>query len=230
MRHVEGAMEELVPVDEHHRYALLWDLADEIAKQDHRTAEECWLAIMDAFWGGKLSTLFVFCPRKGGRPGRALKELPPRSAIAYLLLGPGRRLPAALRGWTIADYAKQPIFGDYCARNPPFGLAIRRADFDRWRAKPRKAQEQTLPPRPLAAGKDKPKRRSGPKPGTVRRHDDRDRALFPELEDIMATQHISTSAAARVLDQAGRIGGAGAPESRARRLQKLYAREKKTPA
>jgi hypothetical protein len=127
----------IIPVSEHHDYALLWDLADDLAKQDAKTAEACWLAIMDAFWVGRLPALFVFGPRKGGVPGRVLTELPQRSVLALFLLGPERRFPAALRGWTLADYQKQPKpFGDNAGRDVRFGLAIRRADFDRWRRGP----------------------------------------------------------------------------------------------
>jgi hypothetical protein len=50
----------IIPVAEHSSYALVWDLAEEMAKQDGKTADPCWLAIMDAFWVGKLSGLFFF--------------------------------------------------------------------------------------------------------------------------------------------------------------------------
>ena len=69
-------MASIIPVREHSEYALLWDLAREMVKLDDRTAEECWLAIMDAFWVGKLRELFVFGPRKGGERGRVLLQLP----------------------------------------------------------------------------------------------------------------------------------------------------------
>jgi hypothetical protein len=106
-----------------------------MANQDSKTAEASWLAIMDAFWIGRLPALFVFGPRRGGVPGRVLMELPPRSVLAGFLLGPGRKFPAALRGWTVGDYQKQPKpFGDNATRDVRFGLAIRRADFDRWRS------------------------------------------------------------------------------------------------
>jgi hypothetical protein len=72
-------MASIIPVREHSEYALLWDLAREMVKLDDRTAEECWLAIMDAFWVGKLRELFVFGPRKGGERGRVLLQLPARS-------------------------------------------------------------------------------------------------------------------------------------------------------
>jgi hypothetical protein len=203
-----------------------------MAKQDDKTAEECWLAIMDAFWVGKLRELFVFGPRKGGEPGRVLLKLPSRSDIAHLLLGPGRRLPAALLGWTYADYLGQPEpFRTYFAHHPRFGLAVRRADFDGWRAKAQKEEARTLPPPPAAAAR-KPKRRPGPKAGELRRFEAADRALFPELEKIIAARHNSPSAAALVLAQQGKIAGVGisTEESRARRLAALYRREKRAPS
>jgi len=215
-------MASIIPVREHSEYALLWDLAREMVKLDDRTAEECWLAIMDAFWVGKLRELFVFGPRKGGERGRVLLQLLARSDIAHLLLGPGRRLPATLRGWKYADYLGQPEpFRSYFARHPRLGLAVRRADFERWHGPPQKEQEQKLAPQLPAGGK----RRSGPKPGELRRFEAADRALFPELEQIMAEQHMSRSEAARVLADAGKILGSGAPESRAKRLAGLYGRE-----
>jgi hypothetical protein len=126
----------IIPVTEHRDYVLLWELADEIAKQEGRAADACWLAIMDAFWVGKFHSLYLFSPRRGGRHGRELVKLPSRSSLAILLLGPGRSLPAALRGWTIADYRNQPApFGGYFTRNPRFGLAILRSDLDRWGAR-----------------------------------------------------------------------------------------------
>jgi hypothetical protein len=220
-------MAPIIPVREHFEYALLWDLAREMAKLDGRTAEECWLATMDAFWVGKLPELFVFNPRKGGAPGRVLMKFAPRSAIAHLLLGPGRRLPAALRGWTYANYLGQPEpFRTYFARHPQFGLAARRADFDRWCGKPQRGQEEKLAPSLPTAGKEKPKRRPGPTRGELRRFEDADRALFPELKQMMAERHMSRSAAALVLAEAGKILGSGTTKNRAKRLAELYGREK----
>jgi hypothetical protein len=114
-----------------------------MAKQDGKTAEACWLAIINAFWVGRLSALFIFGRRRGGAPGRVLTQLPPRSVLAFSLLGRARRFPAALRGWAAADYQKQPEpFGRYFARDIPFGLALRRAEFDRWRAGPAPRSDQ----------------------------------------------------------------------------------------
>ena len=64
----------IIPVMEHRNYVLLWDLADEMAKEKGKSAEGCWLAIMDAFWVGKLPALFIFCPRKGRMNGRVVTK------------------------------------------------------------------------------------------------------------------------------------------------------------
>ncbi len=144
-----AAPPKIIPVAEHSSFALVWDLADEIAKHDGKTAEACWLAIMDAFWVGRLPALLVFCPRKGGASGRELMKLPSRDVLAGHLLGrvnqvndesaDGAELSewiAELRGWTLADYQKHPKpFGDWFARGTRFGLALLRADFERWRTK-----------------------------------------------------------------------------------------------
>jgi hypothetical protein len=68
-------------------------------------------------------------------------------------------------------------------------------------------------------------RRFGPKPGTLRRYEAADRALFPELERIMAEKQMSRSAAALELAEAGRVKGRGGPQSRAKRLAALHKRE-----
>jgi hypothetical protein len=71
-----------------------------------------------------------------------------------------------------------------------------------------------------------PKRRFGPEHGTLRRYAAADRALFPELERIMADEQMSRSAAARELARAGRISGVGTPDSRAKRLAALHKCER----
>jgi hypothetical protein len=65
----------------------------------------------------------------------------------------------------------------------------------------------------------------GPEPGKLRRYEAADRALFTELERIMADEKKSRSAAALDLAKAGKIKGFGTPESRAKRLAELYKRE-----
>jgi len=70
------------------------------------------------------------------------------------------------------------------------------------------------------------KRRYGPEPGTLRRYNDADRALFSDLERIMVEKQKSRSAAALELAQARQVKGFGTPESRAKRLAALYKRER----
>ncbi len=117
-----------------------------MANQDSQPVEGCWLAVMDAFWVGGLPALFVFGP--GGASGRKLMRLPSRDVLAGLLLGRMEQVNdesaealsewvAQLRGWTLADYQKLPNpFRDWFGRDPRLGLAIGRADFDRWRSRP----------------------------------------------------------------------------------------------
>jgi hypothetical protein len=98
-----------------------------------------------------------------------------------------------------------------------------------WQGKPQKGQEQK-PARQLpAVGEEKPKQRPGPTPGDLRRFEAADRELFPQLEQLMTTRHISLWAAAQALAEEGKIDGVGisTQASRAKRLVKLYGREKK---
>jgi hypothetical protein len=210
-----------------------------MAKQDGQTAEACWLAIMDAFWGGRLPTLFVFGPRKGGASGRELMGLPSRDVLAGLLLGRVNQVNdesadaaklsewiAELGGWARADYQKQPkTFSDWFARDTRFGLALLRADFERWRGKRAQETQQTTSA-PSGTGEDKRKRRRGPKPGALRRYEVSDKKLILELEQIMTACHISATAAARQLAEAGKIEGPGTHESCAKRLVAVYKRTK----
>jgi hypothetical protein len=69
-------------------------------------------------------------------------------------------------------------------------------------------------------------RRRGPKPGELRRYDAADRALFPELEQLMREKQISPTAAAQQLANDGKITGGGAPASKATRLVKLFNAER----
>ena len=233
-------MAEPIPVTEHHLYGLLWDIAEVVGKQEHKSAEGCWLAIMNAFWDGELPALYVFVTRRGAVPGRELMPLPSRDVLAGHLLGRVKQVNdlsagvmelsewiAELHGWTLQDYQRQPEpFCTYAAHNATLGFAVPRADFDQWRAKPQKEKKESPTPQPPAVPKAKTKRRPGPKPGKLRRYEAADRALFPELEQIMATRKMSVSRAAFVLAEAGNIEGAGALESRAKRLQQLYSSEK----
>jgi hypothetical protein len=68
----------------------------------------------------------------------------------------------------------------------------------------------------------RPRKRPGPKPGTLRRYDDADRALFSDLERLVKDGGLSKTAAAKRLAELGRIAGSGTVDSKARRLLKLY--------
>jgi hypothetical protein len=233
-------MAEPIPVTGHHLYALLWELAEELRKQEHRSSEGCWLAIMNAFWDGELPGLYVFVKRRGAVPGRELMPLPSRDVLAGHLLGRIRQVNdesagvfelsewiAELHGWTLEDYQGMPEpFCTFAAHDVTFGFAVPRADFEQWRAKPLKEKEETLTPQPSTLSKDKTKSRRGPKPGELRRYDTADRALLPELEQIMAAGKMSPSAAALVLAEDRKIAGVGTPKSRAKRLVELYSRTK----
>jgi hypothetical protein len=131
-----------IPRAKHHNYALLWDLAEHMASEG-KTAEACWDQIMAAFWSGKLSLYYFANPKSSRTPGRDLFALPPRDEVAKGLLGQERPIDVSalneLSGWTLNDYRKDDLFRDYTARHPTFGLAVRRADFDRWYSRDREA-------------------------------------------------------------------------------------------
>ena len=125
-----------IPLTKQANYELVWDLAGDMAARTSRTAEACWHQIIAAYWIGNLSTeLFCFTRPKGsGAPGRALFALPSRDVLAEHLLGHERAINtsalAELSGWGLNDYQKHEPFRFYVARDPRFGLALRRTDFD----------------------------------------------------------------------------------------------------
>ena len=71
----------------------------------------------------------------------------------------------------------------------------------------------------------RPPPRKGPAPGKLARYREPDRACYPQLERLMQEEHLSASAAARKLAEAGEVEGTGTAESRARQLAKLYLAE-----
>ena len=81
--------------------------------------------------------------------------------------------------------------------------------------------------KPTSAG-TKSRKRPGPAPGALRRYDAGDRALFPEIDRLMETEHISVHAAALKLSLGEVDGkvveGSGNADSRAKRLGGLYHR------
>jgi hypothetical protein len=78
-----------------------------------------------------------------------------------------------------------------------------------------------MKPEPKARRREGAKSR-GPKPGAVRRFDEADRALFPEIKELMRTKSLSLGEAARALANDGRVAGRGTIDSRARRLAIAY--------
>ena len=140
-----------IPVAQHRDYTLLWDLADQLAKQAAKSDQACWLLLMDAFWRGELPALFVFVSR---RAGRELMVLPSRDVLAGHLLGRVKPIErfTKLQGWRLRDYQCDPIFGGYVARDPDarFGLALQRADFDQW------AKQGKASPAPPQRNRQKP--------------------------------------------------------------------------
>ena len=69
-----------------------------------------------------------------------------------------------------------------------------------------------------------PRKRRGPKPGTVDRFGEDDRKCYPELKGLIKIKG-SVAAAARELADVGKVAGTGTQENRARRLAARYRRE-----
>jgi len=68
----------------------------------------------------------------------------------------------------------------------------------------------------------------GPKPGTLRRYEASDRALFPEIDRLTPPSgQLSPTAAARKLAEEGKVAGTGSLESRAKRIAALYIAERR---
>jgi hypothetical protein len=78
-------------------------------------------------------------------------------------------------------------------------------------------------PKAMAA----PRRRRSPAPGSLNRYAEADRALHREIRQMMREDHLSATAAAQKLAEAGRVVGTGSTDSRARRLATRYLREKR---
>jgi hypothetical protein len=75
----------------------------------------------------------------------------------------------------------------------------------------------------------KQKRRPGPQRGTVDRYSKADRALFPELEELIRSgEAASISAAATMLAGQRKIAGSGLPENNAKRLAERFREEHPT--
>jgi hypothetical protein len=112
-----------------------------------------------------------------------------------------------------SDHTTEPLATEAVnSRDPPA-----KNDFD--------LRPSATPSRP--ENRQKPRR--GPKPGTVDRYRDSDRALFPELEALMAERMSLTAAASQLAGQ-GKVAGTGTPASRAKRLAHRYRRERDSGA
>jgi hypothetical protein len=209
------------------QYALLWDLADEMAKKDGTDPVRCWSQIMDAYWSGELPDLFCFIDNEAvSRLPDEPMEFPSRDlAMGYLH---GTLVdPQTLRGWRPEDYRTN--VRSWVERNPRFGLAIRRADFERWRVRYERSTsparfEPTVSRSSAAAPAvlKKPGRR-GPEPGRVDRYGKVDRALFKAIDELISTGQVgSVRAAALRLAEQGKISGEGTVENRAKRVERKY--------
>jgi hypothetical protein len=73
------------------------------------------------------------------------------------------------------------------------------------------------------AAAKKPRKRPGPLPGTIDRFGAADRALFPEMTELIENKNITPGEAARLL--ADKISGRGDVESRIRRVAERYRLE-----
>ena len=107
---------------------------------------------------------------------------------------------AAWKSWPSIDVNESSITTfDFGTLNH---IAISKTDLLKWLSRPRR----------------------GPVAGKLSRFGENDRALFSEIERIMK-QGKSVTEAARELDYEGKVNGRGTPESRVRRLAKLYRKE-----
>jgi hypothetical protein len=76
----------------------------------------------------------------------------------------------------------------------------------------------------------KKRRRSaakGPMRGEIDRFREADRALFPEIEQLMKSQHLTSNEAVRILGERDKLTGRGTLDSRIRRVSARFRREKK---
>lgn len=73
---------------------------------------------------------------------------------------------------------------------------------------------------------EKRTRSRGPKPDTVKRYAAADRKLFGEIDRLMSEENLTLTAATQKLAEAARVDGTGIPTSRARRLAKLFKKER----
>jgi hypothetical protein len=82
---------------------------------------------------------------------------------------------------------------------------------------------QAIEPEPRLA--EPHKRRRGAAPGKLDRYRESDRALFDELKLMMRDRMMSSTAAANILADQGRVAGIGTEKSRAKRLAERFRRD-----
>jgi hypothetical protein len=104
---------------------------------------------------------------------------------------------------------------------PEDGAPIERCLF----VEKQSAQGAWRPVAPARTGGGKPARqRPGPKPGSIKRYEKADRALFPEIMQLRE-QGMSLTEATNKLADENKLKGRGSSTSRARRLALLYSTE-----
>jgi hypothetical protein len=111
------------------------------------------------------------------------------------------------------------------AADAPVSAAVPSAILPSALAPAQSAPEVRPPPPAEPVADRKRKKRRGPEPGANDRFGDR--ALFPQLTKLMKKEHLSARQAATQLANAGKVGGTGTVESRARRLAERYLAGKK---
>jgi hypothetical protein len=107
------------------------------------------------------------------------------------------------------------VNGDGPFSDSPGGtFLVRRSDAERWEGL---YFPMTAAPPPRAA--------KGPVRGEIDRFGDADRALFPEIERLMKSQHLTSTEAVRQIPE-DKLAGRGTLDSRIRRVSDLFRREK----
>lgn len=96
---------------------------------------------------------------------------------------------------------------------------VLRSDLDKAVEPPPPAEQKQPAPERAATRR----RRRGPRPGTIDRFAQADRALFSKMTRLIKRRHITDTEAARILSD--KIEGRGVGDSKIRRLAKRYRKE-----
>lgn len=127
----------------------------------------------------------------------------------------------------VRDGAPTVIVNDRRGYNAEDAVLLR-AEFSRWYGSRLPSLGYWwLPPCEAVAGggyfaASPSRKRPGPTKGTVQRYGTPDRKLFPQIDVLTRDGGLSVSAAALKLARDKKVAGTGTPESRAKRLAKLY--------